>query len=84
MYMYIDFIVWYSCMGGMNMARPKTKTNAQIKNDYAKKAYDDVRLQVKKGKKDLIKAYADAHGESVNGFINRAIDEAMARDGGEV
>ena len=62
------------------MARPKTKTNAQIKNDYAKKAYDDVRLQVKKGKKDIIKAYADAHGESVNGFINRAIDEAMERD----
>jgi len=62
------------------MARPKTKTNAQIKNDYAKKAYDDVRLQVKKGKKELIRAHAEAHGESVNGFINRAIQEAMERD----
>ena len=62
------------------MARPKTKTTAQIKNDYAKKVYDDVRLQVKKGKKDLIKAHAEARGESVNGFINRAIDETMARD----
>lgn len=62
------------------MARPKTKTNAQIKNDYAKKAYDDVRLQVKKGKKEIIRAHAEARGESVNGFINRAIDEAMARD----
>lgn len=62
------------------MARQKTKTTAQIKNDYAKKAYDDVRLQVKKGKKDIIKAHAEAHGESVNGFINRAIDETMKRD----
>ncbi len=62
------------------MARPKTKTTAQIKNDYAKKAYDDVRLQVKKGKKDIIKAHAEAHSESVNGFINRAIDHEMARD----
>lgn len=62
------------------MARPKTKTTAQIKNDYAKKAYDDVRLQVKKGKKEIIRAHAEAHGESVNGFINRAIDETMERD----
>ena len=63
------------------MARPKTKTNAQIKNDYARKAYDDVRLQVKKGKKEIIKAHAEARGESVNGFINRAISETMERDG---
>ena len=62
------------------MPRPKTKTNAQIKNDYAKKAYDDVRLQVKKGKKDIIKAHAESQGESVNGFINRAIEETMERD----
>lgn len=62
------------------MARPKTKTTAQIKNDYAKKTYDDVRLQVKKGKKEVIKAHAQAHSESVNGFINRAIDETMERD----
>lgn len=62
------------------MARPKTKTTAQIKNDYAKKAYDDVRLQVKKGKKEIIKAHAEARSESVNGFINRAIDETMERD----
>lgn len=62
------------------MARPKTKTNAQIKNDYAKKAYDDVRLQVKKGKKEIIRAHAEARGESVNGFINRAISETMERD----
>ena len=33
-----------------------------------------------KGKKDIIKAHAEAHSESVNGFINRAIDEAMERD----
>lgn len=62
------------------MARPKTKTTAQIKNDYAKKAYDDVRLQVKKGKKEIIKAHAEARSESVNGFINRAIDQTMAQD----
>lgn len=67
------------------MARPKTKTTAQSKNEYAKRAYDDVRLQVKKGKKEIIRAHAEARGESVNGFINRAIDQTMEQDteGGE-
>ena len=27
-----------------------------------------------------MKAHAESHGESVNGFINRAIDETMDRD----
>ena len=78
--MYIDVIIGYNQCGGEAMARPKTKTTAQIKNDYAKKVYDDVRLQVKKGKKEIIKAHAEARGESVNGFINRAMDHEMERD----
>ena len=31
--------------------------------------------------RDQIKAHAEARGESVNAFINRAIDETMKRDG---
>ena len=62
------------------MPREKKKTNAQIKNDYAKKTYDDIRLQVKKGQKEVIKAHAEQHGESLNGFINRAIKETIERD----
>ncbi|MBR4489506.1 MAG: hypothetical protein IKR49_03215 [Clostridia bacterium] len=41
--------------------------------------YDRVELRVEKGKKDEIKAFAESRGESLNGFINRAIDEAMQR-----
>lgn len=41
---------------------------------------DRVSVAMPKGKKDIIKAHAEAHSESVNGFINRAIDEAMERD----
>lgn len=62
------------------MPRPRTKTNAQIKNDYAKKAYDDIRLQVKKGEKEQIRFHAEKNGESLNGFINRAIRETIQRD----
>ena len=47
---------------------------------YEDKAYDQVLVRFPKGKKDIIKAHAEAHSESVNGFINRAIDEAIERD----
>lgn len=41
---------------------------------------DRVSVAMPKGKKDIIKAHAEAHSESMNGFINRAIDEAIERD----
>lgn len=57
-----------------------SKAQTRASNKYAAKAYDRVALLVKKGQKDQIKAHAEAHGESLNGFINRAIDETIARD----
>ena len=48
---------------------------------YEDKAYDKVLVRFPKGKKDIIKAHAEKNGESVNGFVNRAIDETMQRDG---
>lgn len=42
--------------------------------------YERIELRVDKGLKDVIKAHAEARGESVNGFINRAITETMERD----
>ena len=47
---------------------------------YSAKNYDQFLVRVKKGRKDEIQAHADAHGESVNGFVVRAISEAMERD----
>ena len=43
--------------------------------------YDRVELRLEKGKKDVAKAHAEAQGESLNAFINRAINETMERDG---
>ncbi len=43
---------------------------------------DEVRIRMKKGRRDVIKAHADARGESVNGFINRAIVTQIQRDSG--
>ena len=41
---------------------------------------DRLSIALPKGQRDTIKAAADAAGESVNGYIKRAIDERMARD----
>lgn len=35
-----------------------------------------------KGQKDTVKAHAEAQGESLNAFINQAINEAMERENG--
>ena len=47
---------------------------------YTEKAYDRISLLVKKGEREILQAHAAERGESVNGFINRAIKEAMERD----
>ena len=52
----------------------------EYKNNWQKENVDRVNLTMPKGKKDTIKAHAEAQGESVNGFINRAIDETMEKD----
>lgn len=56
------------------------KTSAAAKNKYAAKAYDRIVVNVYKGEKEQIQAHAQGRGESVNGFINRAIREQMERD----
>ena len=47
---------------------------------YEAKVYDKILLRLPRGKKETIQAHAEAHSESVNGFINRAIDETIERD----
>ena len=56
------------------------KTSAAVKNRYAAKAYDRINLIVKKGEKDRLKAHAEQQGETLNGFINRAIESQIQTD----
>lgn len=62
------------------MAEVKGNSQTRAKNKYNAKAYDRIALQVKKGRREIIRAHAEAQGESLNGFVNRAIDEAISRD----
>lgn len=57
-----------------------SKAQQRAVNKYVKSNYDEVKLRMPKGKKDVIQAHAAQQGESINAYINRAIDEAMQRD----
>jgi predicted HicB family RNase H-like nuclease len=61
---------------------PKKNSDAKIaaNNRYNEKAYDRINIAVPKGKKAVIKAYAEKSGESINSYINKAIEEKIARD----
>lgn len=56
------------------------KASTRAKNKYNAKAYDNLRIVVKKGQKEIIRAHAEKQGESLNSFVGRAIDETMKRD----
>ena len=57
------------------MAISEAQKKANQKWDSAN--LDRLSLAIPKGAKETVKAFAAAHGESVNGFINRAINETM-------
>lgn len=58
-----------------------TEARRRANEKYNAKTYEEIKVRVHKGQKDVIKAHAGSKGESVNGFVNRAIDETMQRDG---
>ncbi len=59
---------------------PVSKAQQKAVHKYVKANYDRQELVLPKGKKDAVKAHAEKMGESVNAFVNRAIDETMERD----
>lgn len=66
---------------------PASKAQQKAVNKYMKENYDRVNLILPRGKKARLQEHVQKTEESVNAFINRAIDEALARDlerGGEI
>ena len=59
---------------------PVSKAQQRAVNKYMAANYDRINLTVPKGQKNTIKAHAEAQGESLNAFINRAITQTMERD----
>lgn len=60
------------------MATTKAQQKAVAK--YESKAYDKTLIRMPKGNLEVTKAHASERGETLNGFINRAINETIQRD----
>lgn len=56
---------------------PVRKSQQKCVNKYIGSHYDRINLTVPKGKKQTIQEVAEVQGESVNTFINKAIDERI-------
>ena len=59
---------------------PLSEARKKANQKYNAKTYDMISFRVTKGKKEKIQEHAASMGESFNRFINRSINEAIARD----
>lgn len=59
---------------------PASKAQQRAVNKYMKENYDEIKVRMPKGKKEIIQAHATKKGESVNAFVNRAVSETIERD----
>ncbi len=57
-----------------------TKARLLANKKYNTENYDEIKLRVHKGSKEQIQTHAEQRGESLNGFITRAIRETIERD----
>lgn len=60
---------------------PVSEAQKKATAKFEKQKYDKVLIRLEKGNKDRIKTHAEQRGESLNGFIKRAIDETIKLDG---
>lgn len=58
--------------------RKNSEARIRANNKYNEKAYDRINIAVPKGRKAEIKAIAESRGQSVNAFVNEAIDAAVS------
>ena len=58
---------------------PLSEAQKRANRKYEEKNYERFQVMVRKGEKAAIQAFAKSNGESFNGFVKRAIKEAMER-----
>lgn len=60
------------------------RTSSAVKDRYNAKVYDEIKVRVAKGRKQIIRNHAVTMNESTTAFINRAIIETIQRDAAAV
>ena len=73
----------YGIMEEVYLSMSVSKAQQKATAKYVKQNYDRIEVKVPKGRKAELQAHAEGQGESLNGFIGRAIDEQVKRDNGE-
>ncbi len=64
----------------MPLSEARKRANKKWNDENMKTKYDRIQIVVPKGKKPILQEHAINEGESLNGFVNRAIDETIERD----
>lgn len=59
-----------------------TKAQQKAVAKYMKNNYDEIKVRVAKGTKELIQSAAAAKGETINGYIKAAIKAKIKADTG--
>lgn len=59
---------------------PASKAQQKAVAKYMKNNYDEMKIRVAKGTKSLIEAAAKANGESINGYVKRALKAQYEAD----
>ena len=59
---------------------PRSDAMDRAIKKYEQEKVDRVIFRVPKGVKEQIQAHAEARGESLSGFLNRAVQETIERD----
>lgn len=60
-----------------------SKARIEANKRYNDKAYDRIAVVVPKGRKEIIKQAAKRAGQSVNAYVQQAINERLQREGAE-
>ncbi len=53
---------------------PYSEAQKKAVKKYNEKNYDELKVRVKKGSKDIIQKHANLNNETVNGMINRLLE----------
>lgn len=61
----------------MGFTMPYNEAQKRAVKKYNQKAYDNILLRLKKGNKSIIQEYAKSNNETVNGMINRLLEDKI-------
>ena len=75
-----EWRTWPDRLGGRDYVTASDAAKRASKK-YDQEKIDRIAMRVPRGKKEIMQIHAEKMGESLNAFLNRAVQETMERDG---